>query len=247
MRTFEIDCDRVDRLGFPEAIYGAHKSVKLLSEILKDFEYREANALVTKLQADKAAALKNIFASSFYDEISGVFSLHMNESDLNPTSVGIIAAGASDLFVVNEAYYTLAYLGLRAERVVDVGVAGIHRLLRHLEHLRGFRVLIVVAGFEGALPTVVGGLLPQPVIAVPTSVGYGVAENGSSALHTMLASCANGIVVVNVDNGYGAAMAAYRILRNSAPSADRQSASSEEKAASAGEHRRLAAVDSPAK
>jgi len=127
--------------------------------------------------------------------------------------VGIIAAGTSDLFVVNESFYTLAYLGVSSERIMDVGVAGLHRLTSRLDALRRFRVLIVVAGFEGALPTVVGGLLPQPIIGVPTSVGYGVGTNGTAALHTMLMSCANGIVVVNIDNGYGAAMAAYRMLR----------------------------------
>ena len=104
-------------------------------------------------------------------------------------------------------------MGTPAKRINDVGVAGIHRLFNRLDDLKACRVLIVVAGFEGALPSVVGGLLPQPIIAVPTSVGYGVAQSGITALHAMLTSCANGITVTNIDNGYGAAMAAYRILR----------------------------------
>ena len=114
--------------------------------------------------------------------------------------------------MVNEAYYTLSFLGIKADRINDIGVAGVHRLLKRVDDLKSYKVLIVVAGFEGALPTVTGGLLPQPIIAVPTSVGYGVAEGGTTALNTMLSSCANGITVVNIDNGYGAAMAAFRII-----------------------------------
>ena len=114
--------------------------------------------------------------------------------------------------MVNEAYYTLQFLGKPAERISDVGVAGIHRLMDRIEELKKFKVLIVVAGFEGALPSVVGGLFPQPIIAVPSDVGYGIAKGGKVALHAMLASCANGITVMNINNGFGAAMAAVRIL-----------------------------------
>jgi NCAIR mutase (PurE)-related protein len=126
--------------------------------------------------------------------------------------VGIISAGSSDIGVANEAYFTLLYMGVNSKVIHDVGVAGVHRLLDRIEELKTFDILIVVAGFEGALPTIVGGLLPQPIIAVPTSVGYGVAKNGETALHAMLISCANGISVTNIDNGYGAAMCAFRIL-----------------------------------
>jgi NCAIR mutase (PurE)-related protein len=114
--------------------------------------------------------------------------------------------------VVNEVFYTLSFMGIKASRVTDVGVAGVHRLLNKVEELRSFKILIVIAGFEGALPTVVGGLLHQPIIAIPADVGYGVAAGGQVALNSMLASCANGITVVNINNGYGAAMSALRIL-----------------------------------
>ena len=126
--------------------------------------------------------------------------------------VGVITAGSSDVGVAHEAYYTLAYMGVQAELIQDIGVAGLHRLTNRLDELRKFDILIVIAGFEGALPTVMAGLLPQPIIAVPTSVGYGISRNGEVALHAMLNSCANGVVVVNIDNGYGAAMSALRIL-----------------------------------
>jgi NCAIR mutase (PurE)-related protein len=114
---------------------------------------------------------------------------------------------------VNEIFYTLKFLGIGVKKHLDVGVAGVHRLLEKQEEISKVKVIIVCAGFEGALPTVVGGLFPQPVIAVPVSIGYGVAQGGSTALNSMLASCANGITVTNIDNGYGAAIAAYRILK----------------------------------
>lgn len=213
MDPANLDHDRGERLGFPEVVYGPSKPTDVLIEILRECEARHGNALVTKLQPEKGGALIKTFPGTFFDAISGVFALRMASPKAPVPVVGIIAAGTSDLPVVNEAFHTLAYLGVSAERVVDVGVAGLHRLTDRLDQLRRFRVLIVVAGFEGALPTVIGGLMPQPIIAVPTSVGYGVGAGGTAALHTMLMSCANGIVVVNIDNGYGAAMAAYRLLR----------------------------------
>ena len=212
MQAANLDHDRERRLGFPEVIYGPSKAAEALIDILRECSAKQGNALVTKLQADKAEALQHAFPDAFFDEVSGIFALDLHLPRAPEPKVGIIAAGTSDLFVVNEAFYTLAYLGVTAERVMDVGIAGVHRLLGRLDELRRFRVLIVAAGFEGALPTAVGGLLPQPIIAVPTSVGYGVGAGGQAALHSMLMSCANGIVVVNIDNGYGAAMAAYRML-----------------------------------
>ncbi len=212
MEVFNIDQSRKERLGFPEIIYGASKTVKALLAILNNYVENGTNAMVTKLQPEKAELLLAKYSDAFYDEVSEVFLLEINEDQLEDAPIAVVAAGTSDLFVLNEAFYTLAYLGVKADRIIDIGVAGLHRLLSRLEELRKYKVLIVIAGFEGALPTVMGGLLPQPIIAVPTSVGYGVAAEGQAALRTMLASCANGISVVNVDNGYGAAMAAYRIL-----------------------------------
>lgn len=213
MESFHIDKDRDGRLGFPEVIFGATKSAEVLKELLGAYQQDGKPAFITKLQTNKGKALLEHFPEAFFDAESGAFLLPFLELEQGTSNIGIIAAGTSDLFVVNEAYYTLQYLGVKAERIVDVGVAGLHRLLSRLEHLKQFKILIVVAGFEGALASVMGGLLPQPIIAVPTSVGYGVGEGGKAALNAMLASCANGITVVNIDNGYGAAIAAYRILR----------------------------------
>ena len=211
---YNIDHKRIGRLGFPEIIFGATKSAEVLIEILESYMEKEQNALITKLQTDKADHLIYKFPESFFDPESGIFMLDFDEKKLKDGNIAIISAGTSDIYIVNEIYYTLAYLGLETKRINDIGVSGIHRLMDRVEELKNYKVLIVVAGFEGALPTVVGGLLPQPIIAVPTSIGYGVAEGGHVALNTMLSSCANGITVVNIDNGYGAAMAAFRIINH---------------------------------
>lgn len=211
-KPFIIDYDRRQRLGFDEVIYGAAKSVPLLLGLLEEYVNRNQNVLITKLQGKKAETLLKKHKSAFFDEESGVFMLKPLKEIDGKTQVGIISAGSSDIGAANEAYYTLTYMGIGSEIIHDVGVAGLHRLLDKIEDLRAYDILIVVAGFEGALPTVVGGLLPQPIIAVPTSVGYGTAKNGETALHAMLTSCANGITVVNIDNGYGAAMSAFRML-----------------------------------
>lgn len=211
-KPFNIDENRKQRLGFDEVIYGASKSVPLLSELLKEYTENNENVLVTKLQQKKAKALLKKYKTAFYDLESRIFMLTPVKIFKKTKRVGIISAGSSDIGVANEAYYTLAYMGVGSEIIHDVGVAGLHRLLDALEDLRAFDVLIVVAGFEGALPTVIGGLLPQPIIAIPTSVGYGTAKKGETALNAMLTSCANGISVVNINNGYGAAMSAFRIL-----------------------------------
>jgi len=213
-KAFIIDEDRKRRLGFEEVIFGASKSVALLSDLLKDYVKKDKNVLITKLQKNKATELLKIYKTAFYDDESEVFMLSKVEvSDENPAKIGIISAGSSDIGVANEAFYTLEYMGVKSRIIHDVGVAGLQRLLNRLDVLKTFDILIVVAGFEGALPTVVGGLLPQPIIGVPTSVGYGSAKNGETALHAMLTSCANGITVVNIDNGYGAAMSAFRMLK----------------------------------
>tara|TARA_B100001123_G_scaffold441464_1_gene582690 strand:+ start:3752 stop:4411 length:660 start_codon:yes stop_codon:yes gene_type:complete len=213
MNEYNLDMDRGNRLGFPEVVYGQAKSVELLTSILQDYESQGKNALASRIQPEKGEVLLQKFQGAFFDSVSGSFLLNKNELDESTAQVGIISAGSSDLYAVNEAFYTLNLLNEAAVCINDVGVAGIHRLLNRLEDIKKFQVLIVIAGFEGALPSVVGGLLKQPIIAVPTSIGYGVAEGGQSALHAMLSSCANGITVTNIDNGYGAAMAAYRILQ----------------------------------
>lgn len=212
MDNFNIDHDRKKRNGFPEVIFGLNKSIKDLISIIEEYQKRKRNACVSKLQPEKAEVLQSHFLGSFYDTDSGIFLLQEIPEGSEDHQVGILSAGSSDIHVVNEAYYTLQYLGASATRICDVGVAGIHRLMDRLEDLKSLKVIIVVAGFEGALPSVVGGLVRQPIIAVPANVGYGVASGGHAALNAMLASCANGITVMNIDNGFGAAMAAYRIL-----------------------------------
>ncbi len=212
MTNFNIDHEREDRIGFPEVIYGARKSVEDLLKILESYIAKEKNAFITKLQHDKALVLMEEYPQAIYDKPSGVFILSPLKVIEGPDEVAIVSAGTSDIHVVNEVFYTLSFMGIKSSRVADVGVAGVHRLLNKVEELKAYKVLIVIAGFEGALPTVVGGLLHQPIIAVPADVGYGVASGGHVALNSMLSSCANGITVVNINNGYGAAMAALRIL-----------------------------------
>lgn len=212
MENHNIDHNREQRIGFQEVVYGESKSVEDLTGILESFINKDKNVLITKLQQIKAEVLLLKHPRSFYDKPSGVFILNPLKEITKQDEVAVISAGTSDIHVANEVFYTLKYMGVQAVKVNDVGVAGVHRLMDKIDFLRSFKVLIVLAGFEGALPTVIGGLLPQPIIAVPTDVGYGVAKGGHVALNAMLSSCANGISVVNINNGYGAAMSAVRIL-----------------------------------
>jgi len=202
MSDFNIDHGRKSRLSFPEIIYGASKSTEILINILEDYGSKGENALITKLQSDKAKRLQEDYPEAFYDPYSGIFILRPLSELKGASIVAILSAGSSDIHVVNEIFYTLSFLGVAAKKINDVGVAGVHRLLDRIDELKSFRILIVVAGFEGALPSVVGGLLPQPIIAVPSDVGYGVADGGKVALHAMLSSCANGITVMNINNEF---------------------------------------------
>jgi len=211
---FNIDHGRSNRTGFQEIVFGASKTVGQINDIVNDFQKKDHNVLITKVQKDKAKLLSENFPDNFYDDVSNIFMVGKFPSNPNNGEVAILTAGTSDQYLVNEVYYTLLFFGKEAKRFQDIGVAGVHRLLDNVDEIKRYKVLIVIAGFEGALPTVVGGLFPQPIIAVPASVGYGVSEGGKVALNSMLSSCANGITVVNIDNGYGAAMAALRILNN---------------------------------
>ncbi len=210
--NYNIDVQRKQRLGFPEVVFGQSKDVDTLRAIISDHLKNGESVLITRLQGKKHKTLEQEFPGIFYDPVSAVCIVGAHQESNLTGTVGIISAGTSDEYVVNEAYYCLQYLGIETAKIQDVGVAGIHRLLNRLDDIKAFDILIVIAGFEGALPTAIGGLVPQPIIAVPTSVGTGVAHDGTVALHSMLSSCANGISVVNIDNGYGAAMAAFRIL-----------------------------------
>jgi len=212
--NFKIDHGRVNRIGFPEVVYGEGKDVQTLINISKEIMDKYGKVLITKLQKEKYQELSVVYPISLYDDISGVCIIGvLKNSRKKKPEVAILSGGTSDEFVVNEAYHTLSFLGISVEKFIDVGVSGIHRLMDREKEIRQAKVIIVCAGFEGALPTVVGGLFPQPIIGVPISVGYGVAEGGFAALNSMLSSCANGLTVTNIDNGYGAAIAAYRILK----------------------------------
>ena len=210
----QIDYHRELRQGVPEVILGESKSLEQLNIILGAMAKKERNILVTRLDNEKATALCNHFPEGEYDSVARTFCLVKQKIVVSGQGkILVICAGTSDLPVAREAVITAQMLGNEVEELIDVGVAGIHRLLARQEQLRSAAVLIVVAGMEGALPSVIGGLVEKPVIAVPTSVGYGAAFAGVAALLGMLNSCASGVTVVNIDNGFGAAFAANRINR----------------------------------
>lgn len=206
----EFDFSRRDRLGFPEIVYGEAKSIDQLQRIVGLCREREHPILISRCQPEKAPALEG----GDYDAVARTWVWNPHPGPTAEGKVAILSGGTADAPVVAECANTLNFLGVETRTFQDVGVAAIQRFLNHLHELAEFRVLIVVAGFEGALASVVAGQCAQPVIGVPVSVGYGVAAGGTAALHAMLASCANGLMVMNVDNGVGAALAAKRILTN---------------------------------
>jgi NCAIR mutase (PurE)-related protein len=209
-----IDHHRALRQGVPEVILGEAKSAEQIVIIVQKMLTHGDNVLVTRVSSEKAEILSNSYLKGEYDSLARTFSLQQKDfEDLGRGKILIICAGTSDLPVAKEAAVTARMFNNQVEELVDVGVAGIHRLLAHTDALREASVIIVVAGMEGALPSVVGGLVDVPVIAVPTSVGYGAAFGGVAALLGMLNSCAGGVTVVNIDNGFGAAFAATRINR----------------------------------
>lgn len=209
-----IDHHRALRQGVPEVILGESKTAEQISRIVSHIRDHGDDILVTRISSEKAADLVKRHPTGEYDQSARTFILRQKpEEDLGQGKILIICAGTSDLPVAREAAVTARMFNNQVEELVDVGVAGIHRLLAHTDTLREATVIIVVAGMEGALPSVVGGLVDVPVIAVPTSVGYGASFNGIAALLGMLNSCAGGITVVNIDNGFGAAFAATRINR----------------------------------
>jgi NCAIR mutase (PurE)-related protein len=209
---FTFDWSRAARTGLPEAVLCSAKSPAQIAEILAAARLRGARLLLTRLEPAAFAALDASARTGLdYDPLSRTAVLG-GEIALSEARVAVVAAGTSDLPVAREAVRTLAFSGQGASLVADVGVAGLWRLMERLEEIRACRVVIAVAGMEGALFSVLGGLVAAPVIAVPTSVGYGVAEGGKAALTSALASCAPGVVAVNIDNGFGAACAALKML-----------------------------------
>lgn len=203
-----IDNHREIRVGYPEVIYCEGKTPEQIIKIMKVMKKKGNNILGTRVSKEAYGKIKNEFPEIEYNELARTIVCRYKESEKSEDYIAVVTAGTSDLPVAEEAAVTAEILGNRVERVVDVGVAGIHRLFGKMDIIRGAKVIIVVAGMEGALASVVGGLVDKPIIAVPTSVGYGANFGGLSALLTMLNSCASGITVVNIDNGFGAAYSA---------------------------------------
>jgi len=210
----QVDHHRELRQGMPEVIFGEGKTVEQISAIITAMTEKGSNILVTRLDREKAQQILPMFPASAYHADARCLTLEKQPVELRGKgTILVISAGTSDIPVASEALLTAGFLGNRVEHLYDVGVAGIHRLLARGELLAAASVIIVVAGMEGALPSVVGGLVDKPVIAVPTSIGYGASFGGIAALLGMLNSCAAGVTVVNIDNGFGAACAASLINR----------------------------------
>lgn len=209
----ELDTSRESRTGVPEVIYGEGKSATQVSSIIKKFDELGHNTIVTRLSPSKADHVLDTQEGCTYHENSQIlYKIHKPAEKLEGTAA-VLCAGTSDLQVAEEASVLLELLGGTVYRKYDVGVAGIHRFFNALSDVRSAKVVIVVAGMDGALPSVVGGQVKAPVIAVPTSVGYGASFKGIAPLLTMLNSCAPGVSVVNIDNGFGAAVCALKILK----------------------------------
>lgn len=211
---FTLDFARPERIGLEEAVYAAGKSPAQIEAILEAASARETSLLLTRLDHDRHAALGPDWRQRLdYCVVSRTAILGAPRPLRAAATIAIVAAGTSDMPVVREAERTLSYQGEASTIIADVGVAGLWRLTRRLEEIRAHPIVIVVAGMEAALGSVLGGLVPSAIIAVPTSVGYGVASGGRLALDALLASCAPGLTVVNIDNGYGAACAALRLIK----------------------------------
>jgi NCAIR mutase (PurE)-related protein len=209
-----VDHHRALRQGAPEVILGQGKTAAQIVGIARELSRAGQNVLVTRLSAESAREVCAAIPDLRYTPLARTATLEQAPiAQLGTRPVALVSAGTGDLPVAEECAETLRMLGVSTERVYDVGVAGIHRLLHRRDVFERTSVVIVVAGMEGALPSVVGGIAPGPVIAVPTSIGYGVSFGGLTAMAAMLTSCASGVVVCNIDNGFGAAYAAARILR----------------------------------
>ena len=213
-----LDLERRARIGIEEAVLCEGKTCAQVAEILRRADEAERSLLLTRLDAAQRDALPAALADRIdYEALSRTGVFGTVAAPAGAARVAIVSAGTSDQPVSREASRTLAYHGHAAAEIGDVGVAGLWRLMERIDEIRAFPIVIVAAGMDAALPSVVGGLVPGLVIAVPTSTGYGIAEGGATAMRAMLASCAPGVAVVNIDNGYGAACAALRALPRLAP------------------------------
>jgi NCAIR mutase (PurE)-related protein len=208
-----VDPHRELRTGVPELVYGASKTADQIVAALRGLASKGGGALATRVDADKAARVKALEPAVTVHELARVITLGATPPRAPCAPIAVVCAGTSDLPVAEEASLVAEFLGAKVTRISDVGVAGIHRLFARLDDIRAADVVIAVAGMEAALPSVLGGLVDRPVIATPTSVGYGVSIDGLVALGALLSACAPGITVVNIDNGVGAAVAAVKIAR----------------------------------
>ncbi len=218
----KLDHHRRLRKGFPEVVWAAGKSLPQLKKIVAALARQDFGVLVTRVEPAVGAKLKRAFPKAQHNRNAKAFFLPARHKPPTIGKIGVLSAGTSDQPVAEEAAFTAQCLGAEVKRIYDVGVAGIHRLFAHLPKLEDTAALIVVAGMEGALPSVVAGLVDKPVIAVPTSVGYGTHFGGLTPLLAMLNSCAAGVVVVNVDNGFGAGFAAAAFARQAARAAQKR-------------------------
>ncbi len=208
-----VDHARASRQGFPEVIFGQGKTREQILGIFEKLVERSPNVLITRTTADVYGDIRNIYTDAEWHEAAKMIRLYRDKTELGAGEIAVVTAGTSDIPVAEEAALTAETMGNRVKRIWDAGVAGIHRILSEREILQSSRVVVVVAGMEGALPSVVGGLVKVPVIAVPTSIGYGASLGGIAALLGMLNSCASNVTVVNIDNGFGAGFVAGLINR----------------------------------
>jgi pyridinium-3,5-biscarboxylic acid mononucleotide synthase len=209
----KVDHHRALRRGFPEVVFGAGKTPGQIAAIVASIAARHQDVLVTRTTVEAFEEVRRAHPDATFEPLSRCVMVERGTRVILPGRIAVVCAGTSDLPVAEEAAITAAFLGATVDKVYDAGVAGLHRLLEHMPQIRQADVVIVVAGMEGALPSVVAGLVDTPVIAVPTSVGYGASFHGLAALLGMLTACASGIGVVNIDNGFGAAYLAASILR----------------------------------
>ncbi len=208
-----VDHGRAARQGFPEVVFGAGKTRRQVVEIVERLVARSPNVLVTRTDEDTFGEVRNVATDAEWHAAARMIRIRRDLEERGAGEIAVVTAGTSDIPVAEEAALTAEAMGNRVSRVWDAGVAGIHRILAERERLREARVVVVAAGMEGALPSVVGGLVSVPVIAVPTSVGYGASFGGVAALLGMLNSCASNVTVVNIDNGFGAGFVASLINR----------------------------------
>jgi len=209
-----IDTDRTSRTGIPEVIYSAGKTPRQVAEIAERMNKHGIPVMATRATREMFDAVHAVIPGAIYHEMARAIVYQKEKPKTSEKYIAVVSAGTSDMPVSEEAAITAEFLGARVERIYDVGVAGIHRLFHRMELIKGASVVVVVAGMEGALASVVGGLVDKPVIGVPCSAGYGANFGGVSALLSMLNSCASGVSVVNIDNGFGAACQAFLIVKS---------------------------------